>query len=260
MRRTFSFVGALVISLSPPTMGFSQTTSPLRRTTAIQTSPNVATASEGGKAALGVTMRDVPGAVEIAGVMPNSPAAEAGLRPGDRILAIDGQAVRTSNDLIRIVTARQPQSRVEVAVDRSGLQGTLHATLSDEHDVFRRAALGVTLSRVSHDGVRVLQVVPDSPAAKAGLKMGDRILALNGQHTTGYADVIQMIGTLEPYTEIEILVDRYGLQGTLRATLLGEQQVFRGPPVVRPVPAIPVVPPPLELTPAEINDQRGYGA
>ena len=64
----------------------------------------------------------VAGAVE-----PDSPAAEAGFLPGDRILAIDGSPVESFADIQRVVML---QNGVELAidVDRSGARLTLHAT------------------------------------------------------------------------------------------------------------------------------------
>ena len=212
------------------------------------------------RAALGVTLgRGSMNGVEIAGVMPNSPAAEAGLRPGDVMLAIDDQTVRTSSDVINLIAAHQPDDRVRLQVDRKGLRGVLRATLAGQSDVARRAALGVTLSKSAHGGVRVLQVVSASPADKAGLKIGDRILAIDDQAVTSYSDAIRVIGESDPGSDMKIEVDRYGLVGIVHASLTGFPQVFSVP---RPAARLPAAPPPpvFELTPAEIDDQRGYSS
>jgi S1-C subfamily serine protease len=214
------------------------------------------------RGALGVTLGGSSiGGVAIAGVMPNSPAAEAGLRPGDVIFSIDGVAVGASSDVISFVAAHEPDDQVQFAIDRKGLRGTLRATLASPTDVAKRAALGVTLSKSAHGGgVRVLQIVSGSPAAKAGLKIGDRIIAIDDQPVTSYSEVIRLIGESEPGGDLKIGVDRYGLEGTLHASLTGLPQVFSAPrPVARP----PIIMPPVpvfELTPAEIDDQRGYSS
>jgi S1-C subfamily serine protease len=193
--------------------------------------------------------------------MPNSPAAEAGLRPGDVLFSIDGVAVSSSNEVINFVAVHEPGDKIQLAIDRKGLKGTLRATLASQDDVAKRAALGVTLSKSAHGGgVRVLQIVTGSPAAKAGLKIGDRILSVNGESVTSYSELIHVIGDSRPGTDMTIGVDRYGLQGTLHASLTGVPQVFSAPrPVVRPPIAQPAVPV-FELSPAEIDDQRGYGS
>lgn len=64
----------------------------------------------------------VAGAVE-----PDSPAAEAGFLPGDRILAIDGSPVESFADIQRVVML-QNGVELTIDVDRSGNRLTLHAT------------------------------------------------------------------------------------------------------------------------------------
>jgi S1-C subfamily serine protease len=217
------------------------------------------------RAALGVTLgKSSLGGVEIAGVMPNSPAAEAGVRPGDLIFAIDDLPVRASRDVINLVAAHEPDDQVRLKVDRKGLRGTLRATLANQLDVARRAALGVTFSKSSHGGVRILQVVAGSPADKAGLKIGDRIMAIDDQPVASYNEVVRLVGESQPGSDMKIDVDRYGLEGTLHASLTGLPQVFSAlPAVVRPpfvAPPVAPSPPIFELTPADIDDQRGYGS
>ncbi|HWB11445.1 MAG TPA: PDZ domain-containing protein [Pirellulales bacterium] len=213
-------------------------------------------------AALGVTLgKPSAGGVQIAGVMPNSPAAEAGLRPGDLLFALDDVPVHSSGEIINLVAGHAPNDRVRLKVDRKGLRGTLRATLASQFDVARRAALGATFSKSGHGGVRILQIVRGSPADKAGLKIGDRIQAVNGEPVSSYNDVVRLIGESQPGSDMKIDVDRYGLEGTLHASLTGTPQVFSMPTAIVPPPA-PTVPPPaiFELTPADIDDQRGYGS
>lgn len=213
-------------------------------------------------AALGVTLGDSSrGGVVIGGVMPNSPAAEAGLRPDDVLLSIDGQLVNTSANVINLVAAHEPGDELRLVVDRKGLRGTLRATLGAQTEVAKRAALGVTLSKSAHGGgVRVLRVVSGSPADKAGLKIGDRIVGVDDNPATSYNELIRLIGESRPGSDLKIAVDRYGLEGTLHASLTGVPQVFSAP---RPFVSPPVVPPPsrplVELAPSDIDDQRGYG-
>lgn len=212
------------------------------------------------RAALGVTLgKGSAQGIEVAGVMPNSPAAEAGVRPGDLLWGIDGRPVTSSRDVIRLVAAHEPDDRVRLQVDRKGLRGTLRATLASQRDVTRRAALGVTLSKSAHGGVRILQVVSGSPADKAGLKIGDRIQAIDDQPVASYNDLVRLIGESRPGSDMKIDVDRYGLEGTLHASLTGRSQVFSAPRPIAAVPAAPAPRPAFELTPSDIDDQRGYG-
>jgi serine protease Do len=59
-------------------------------------------------------------AVEIIEVVENGPAARAGVRPEDLVIAVDGTAVSTVDDLQRLMTAERIDAEVEVDLVRSG--------------------------------------------------------------------------------------------------------------------------------------------
>jgi serine protease Do len=69
---------------------------------------------------LGVTVQDADNGVAIQGVERNGPAAHAGMRPGDAIVAVNGERVETSRGLIRTVAAATPGSNVRLSVRRQG--------------------------------------------------------------------------------------------------------------------------------------------
>jgi putative serine protease PepD len=70
-----------------------------------------------------------PGAV-VAEVSPGSPAANAGIEVGDRIVAVDGQAVPGPAELRGVVQARSPDQTVKVTVVRGGQEKTFDVKLS----------------------------------------------------------------------------------------------------------------------------------
>lgn len=81
---------------------------------------------------LGVSSSDAddggPGA-QVREVQPGSPAAAAGLRPGDVILAVGGQAVNGSGELAAAMRQRRAGDQVEVSYRRGGEMRTTRATL-----------------------------------------------------------------------------------------------------------------------------------
>ncbi len=63
--------------------------------------------------------------VLVRGVEPHSPAAGAGLEPGDRILAIDGRTMREPGELLRALSACQVGERVLVSVEHKGARSVI---------------------------------------------------------------------------------------------------------------------------------------
>jgi C-terminal processing protease CtpA/Prc len=96
----------------------------------------VASAQQGNKAALGVRMTLTPGNVRIVSVVPGSPADHAGLQVGDRIVAVNQEAVNTHQDVIRMVGSAIPTSNMAITVQRGNETGTFNATLGVEGNVF----------------------------------------------------------------------------------------------------------------------------
>ena len=78
---------------------------------------------------LGVTTEDADGGAGIAEVRAGTPAAEAGLRKGDVVTRIDGEAVRSADALRSSIDARKPGDTVELSIRRAGSTRTLTVTL-----------------------------------------------------------------------------------------------------------------------------------
>jgi regulator of sigma E protease len=113
------------------------------------------------------------------------PAWQAGLRPGDTILEVDGQPVHhfspTSADSVtwRIVTSTG--TNIAIKYVRDGKTDTAYAV--PYHHVtkwYERKALRQILIRPAMKSI-VYEVATNSPAALAGLSSGDELIALNGE-------------------------------------------------------------------------------
>jgi putative serine protease PepD len=63
-------------------------------------------------------------------VAPDSPAAQAGLRPGDLVTSIDGQAVPNYSEMVASIRAHKPGDKVTLNVSRGGNETTITATLT----------------------------------------------------------------------------------------------------------------------------------
>ncbi|MFT5128495.1 MAG: S1-C subfamily serine protease [Rhodothermales bacterium] len=88
--------------------------------------PAAAKQPSGPKPWLGIHIHNDDSGVRISTVVPNSPAADAGLKPGDLLESIDGKAVGDVRDVLSAVSKGEP---VSLAVNRSGELIELEATL-----------------------------------------------------------------------------------------------------------------------------------
>lgn len=115
-------------------------------------------------------------------VRPDSPAAQAGLQPGDKILAIDGTPVTrwmggNQGVLESIIFSRDATIRLDIL--RAGYgQLTFDITpiRAKEMEGLRQIGIGPMEPLIADE------ILPHSPAARAGLQPGDVIVGVNG-HT-----------------------------------------------------------------------------
>jgi regulator of sigma E protease len=108
-------------------------------------------------------------------VMPDSPAAKAGIQDGDRIVGLDGKKNPTWEDvgLKEVTSAYRP---MYLTVERNGkrFDTTVTPVLNDR--------IGVGFAGWDERGqIQLGQVEPGYPADKAGLKKGDLLLSVNGE-------------------------------------------------------------------------------
>ena len=68
-------------------------------------------------------------------------------------------------------------------------------------------------------GVGIVTVIEDSPAAKAGLKDGDRVLTLEGKEAKDFTQLREMIRALKPEQNVKLTVRRDGKDMEIKAKL-----------------------------------------
>ncbi len=116
-------------------------------------------------------------------VEPSSPAEQAGLLPGDRVLALDGEPVHWWDDLARRVRAHPP-GELTFEVERQGESLTLSARVEIRPQFDPLGAVTPAgWVGIAHSRLRAMLGVPQarSPAARAGLRSGDRITSVSGE-------------------------------------------------------------------------------
>lgn len=112
---------------------------------------------------------------------PGSPAWEAGLEPGTTVLEIEGDEIRSFNDITTAV-ALGPSGPLEMKVLEPSSSAPRSVFIEpDYHPELGLRLLGV---RQAYDENMKLEVAPDSPAALAGIQSGDSLLAVEGAAPT----------------------------------------------------------------------------
>ena len=176
---------------------------------------------------------DKPEGALVARVLPESPAARAGLREGDVILRYNGEPLPSSSSLPHLVGVTDPGEVATLEVIRNGRQqrvdvdvGTLRtesraqaAPPSPPPRNPAHAALGLELRPLTAkersdaqvvNGGLMITAVADGPAARAGVRTGDVLLQLGGQQVDSLERFGEVVGRLTPGQTVAVLVQRRG--------------------------------------------------
>ncbi len=173
---------------------------------------------------LGVTIQEVnqaladnfglktPGGALVSSVQKDSPAAKAGIEPGDVIVKFDGKEISRSSELPPLVAEVKPGQEVQLDVWRNGKAKTLTAKVGELSDRENLADAGS--SATSPQGKLGVAVRPLSPeekqsadvpngvvvedvagaAARAGVRPGDVIVAVNNTPVKSPEQLRELIG------------------------------------------------------------------
>jgi Do/DeqQ family serine protease len=178
-----------------------------------------------------------PTGVLVHSVYDGGPALEAGMKRGDVILEVDGQAVDGPEAFGYRFTLKGIQGRTTLTVLRAGQRVPLQVRLMTPPETrprdpvkirTRSPFVGATLVNlspavadelqvdVSSEGVVVAEVDDNSVAARVGFRKGDLILAVNGQPIESSRDAERLLRNGRQYWEITI-----GRGGQVFTTVLG---------------------------------------
>ncbi|MBL8914168.1 MAG: site-2 protease family protein, partial [Archangium sp.] len=138
-------------------------------------------------------------------VEPDSPAAVAGLRPGDLVLSIDGTPIKTFTELSKIAGA-SADKQLTLIVDREGKQETVKVTPASVEtlgliDVQKKGRMGISLA----EQAAVIGVPGGSAAEAAGLKTFDRVLTVDGASIRTVRELEAALSKAGETTEIEVV-------------------------------------------------------
>jgi regulator of sigma E protease len=139
----------------------------------------------------GTYVAGIPGERAILAAPPaGSPAAVAGLAASDEVVAVDGEHVLSWQDLRWRLLKASGSDDATVTVDRSGIRSqhllSLQSLRRDDWEGNFVSALGL---KIDLGPPRVNDVLPGRPAAVAGLRAGDAIVAIDGQTVRSPSEV-----------------------------------------------------------------------
>jgi serine protease Do len=185
---------------------------------------------------LGLDSRD--GAL-VSDVIPDGPASKAGIQRGDVITGLDGKPVKHSRELPLMVAAKPIGHTVMLEVMRQGRKLSLQAVTEEMADEKNAApepqidigpTLGLALQTLTSQiarsyglertqGLLVVQVVPGSPAADAGLQPGDIIVEADQVPVADLAALRRVLEKEGSEGILLMLVDRGGTTVFITMTL-----------------------------------------
>lgn len=141
-----------------------------------------------------------------------SPAAVADLRAGDRIVAVMGTPVRSWGEIQRAVEETQGKP-VSIRIERRGVPQELTLTPRQQTftDLFGDEQQVWTIGVGPFISTTVGRVMEGFPAAEAGLKVGDLIVAIDGEPVETWEELARRIHT-RAEQEITLTVERGGQQ------------------------------------------------
>jgi membrane-associated protease RseP (regulator of RpoE activity) len=209
-------------------------------------------AADGDKGYIGLTVASSPlqGGLRVAGVIAGGPADVAGIEAGDLIRSVDGQVVRTPEQLRQAVESKPPGTRVSVTYERAEREfqatvrlgeatagAAIEATPKpqpggrDAPNPTARAQLGVQAEDITpahkerfnltrDTGVVVVVVFPGTAAANAGIRPGDIITTVEGAGISSERELRAAVARARAGDDLTLGILRGSDQMTLEVRLV----------------------------------------
>ena len=160
-------------------------------------------------------LKDAKGAL-VGNVMEGEPASKAGMKDGDIIVAVDSKPIDDAAALLRVIAEKAPASKTVITVWRDGKTTDLTVTLgerkssqsADQNGKDQKqkdeGLLGISVRTLTdeerrdlkidkNEGLLIIDVNPDKPAAEADLRPGDVILKANLKPVRNAAELSKIV-------------------------------------------------------------------
>lgn len=160
-------------------------------------------------------LKDAKGAL-VGSVMDGEPASKAGMKDGDIIVAVDSKPIDDAAALLRVIADKAPGSKSVITVWRDGKNTDLTVTLGErkssqsgdqngkDQKQKDEGLLGISVRQLTdeerrdlkiekNEGLVIVDVNPDKPAAEADLRPGDVILKANLKPVHSAAELSKIV-------------------------------------------------------------------
>ena len=156
----------------------------------------------------------------VAEVIPGSPAAAAGLRPGDIVTAVGTIRVRDVAGFAAAMRRYDAGETLRLRLERAGAEVRVEAVLArrpgdpgvgtvrvESPGAVLRPALGLRLA-LRDTALEVTEVVPGGPGAAAGVAVGDRLHRVGTDSIRSVRDLDRALTGMLPGADVRLVVQR----------------------------------------------------
>ncbi len=145
-------------------------------------------------------------------VVPDGPADQAGIKPGDVIVKVDDTFIRSSSDLVWSISHKDIGVDVQVLLVRNGEEVHLPVQVGSKQEIMEitgaegnespealpgtiQGWMGMNFTENTQGEVVITEVIDGSPAYRAGLRQGDILISIQPKNEDSY--MIQGLGDIQ---------------------------------------------------------------
>ena len=162
-------------------------------------------------------------------IVKDGPSDLAGIKERDVILKIDGEKIRTSDQVSRMFYSKKKGQDINVELFRDGAIKNLMVALS-EKEIWEKPFIGVYLADLSNKyyienkikekyGILIKKVVEESPAYKAGLEAKDILMTFDGEKIYSDNQLVKMLKEYKIGQKVKIDLLRDGKMQSIKLKL-----------------------------------------
>ncbi|MBL8824468.1 MAG: PDZ domain-containing protein [Planctomycetia bacterium] len=158
---------------------------------------------------------------EITSVTLESPASKLGIKPGDKIVSVDGKPIKNQAQFLHAMGPKYEGDTISLKIKRGEeILSFESVTLAGQPASHVHAYLGILPVRDDNEnGVLVRYVYPESPAAKAGIEPGDRIMRMDNVPISDRNLLLALMNRMLPGMQTKLVVKKPKESKTLTVAL-----------------------------------------